>query len=139
MKEVLPIARAIVHYGGNVLVLQNRSEHENEWEADTWEFPGGFVDSHDGATTETLRREIREETGLEIDIEYALDRVIVVEDDTWFDCQYFLANAAEPAVTLSEEHQDFKWIAPGAFKDMNWSRHAGYTIPLLREIRDDIV
>lgn len=138
MKDVLPIARAIVYHDGEVLVLQNRPDHENDWEAGTWEFPGGFVDSHDSAVMDTLRREVAEETGLDITIEYALDRIIVVEDDTWFDCQYFLARADETAVTLSEEHQDYRWIEPETFKEMDWSRHAGYTIPLLRSVKETI-
>jgi 8-oxo-dGTP diphosphatase len=138
MKEVLPIARAVVHHAGKILVLQNRSDHENDWEADTWELPGGFVDAHDAAVMDTLHREIEEETGLKTDIKYALERIIVVEDTTWFDCQYFLARADRSDVALSVEHQDYRWIPPERFKELDWSRHAGYTIPVLRSIKDEI-
>lgn len=138
MNEIVPIARAIVHHDGEILVLQNRTDHENASEQNKWEIPGGFVDAHDETETDALVREIREETGVEPVIEQQLQRVMVVEDETNFDCQYYLAAADTRDVTLSEEHQDYQWIPPEQFKELDWSVHAGYTIPVIQQVREDI-
>lgn len=138
MVKRIPIVRAIVYNDGDVLVLQNAAEDDNPQARGTWEHPGGTVEAHDNSEKAALQREIREETGLDVDIEKRLPRIAVEEHGTVADCQLYLAHACSRDVELSEEHQDYRWIPPEQFKEMDWLNYAGYTIPVLRQIRTRI-
>lgn len=46
---------------GEVLLIQTHNR------SDTWEFPGGQVDDHESLTS-ALKREVKEETGVEIEL-----------------------------------------------------------------------
>jgi 8-oxo-dGTP pyrophosphatase MutT (NUDIX family) len=78
-----------------------------------WELPGGRLDAgerpHAG-----LRREVREETGIE-----SVEVVCPVHTDAWENSAgegrfavAFRCDAAETGVALSDEHDDFRWLAP---------------------------
>lgn len=97
--------------------------HENRsFVPNAWAFPGGAVDPEDGPTTEVesferaARREVREETGIDLSGELVLtSRWITPEGmpkrfDTWF----FLATVRrDVGVTLQEsEAADYRWITP---------------------------
>lgn len=134
----IPIVRAIVHHDGAILVLQNAATDDNPEARGKWEHPGGTIEQHDDHERAALRREITEETGLDTDIEEKLPRIAVEEGGKIADCQYYLARADSRDVTLSEEHQDYRWIRPDAFKDMDWLNYAGFTIPILERLQDSI-
>lgn len=51
----------------------------NHWSGDQWVFPGGGVEPVDRSIREALRREVHEETGLEISVE----RPLLVESQTY--------------------------------------------------------
>jgi ADP-ribose pyrophosphatase YjhB (NUDIX family) len=57
-------AFAVVRQGGTVLMVQNRRRIGGR-EVETWDLPGGQVEPGE-LLTETLVRELREETGLEV-------------------------------------------------------------------------
>lgn len=132
------IARAIVHHDGEVLVLQNSHDDPKTYARGKWELPGGWVEAHDEHEEAAVKREVAEETGLDVAVERELERVRVARGDRAADCQYYLARAPGRDVTLSGEHQDARWIAPEAFKDMDWLYYAGFSIPILRRITDAI-
>lgn len=136
MKEVIPIARAIIYNDGDILVVQNADDDENPDARGTWEHVGGRVEEHDDDERAALHREIEEETGLDVEIEEKLPRIAVEEEGTVADCQLYLAHATSRDIILSEEHQDYRWIRPEEFEDMNWLNYAGYTIPVLRKLAD---
>lgn len=58
-----PTASAVVHDGGNRLLLARRAGDPGEGR---WDLLGGFMDEGE-EPLETLRRELREETGLEVE------------------------------------------------------------------------
>ena len=90
---------------GQILVVQ-RSTDRN------WELPGGRL-SRGESPRQGLRREIYEETGLDVEI------TDVVKANSWvntadegrfavhYDCEQ-----TEASVELSDEHVDSKWIQP---------------------------
>ncbi|MGV3025087.1 NUDIX hydrolase [Clostridium thermobutyricum] len=78
--------------------------------AGNWEVIGGKLEF--GEDTETcLKREVREEVNLEIDIEgiiYAKN--VVIDEETQMFLVVYLCRYKDGEVKLSDEHTDFKWV-----------------------------
>lgn len=138
MAEHADIARAIVVNDGKVLVLQNSEDDPKEYARGRWESPGGFVEEHDGHGEETVRREVEEETGLEVDVVRKLERIAVTINGETSDCQYYLAEADSREVELSDEHQDHRWIDPSEARDVDWYYYSAYMIPVLERFAGEL-
>ena len=75
---------------------------------DTWYF----------AVTNTLKREVMEEVGLEIkNIRYLIDMTFIRPDGTPVVILSFYCNWKDREVKLNEESMDYKWIKPEEAKD----------------------
>lgn len=111
--KTLLSVRAIIVRNGQYLILQ-RSKNDS-WNPSAWEFPGGKVDFGEDLNI-SLKREIKEETGIDINIAeplYFWDEEVEVEKykgkihvALHFECSAPL-NAK---VILSEEHDNYKWV-----------------------------
>ena len=90
-----------------VLLIKRRSNDAHK--PDEWDIPGGRLDigedPHIG-----LKRETKEETGLDIDIIMPLDVQHFVRDDGQkITMIIFLCRPLTDRIKLSEEHQEYKW------------------------------
>ena len=83
--------------------------HNNGIKADLWELPGGRMEFGETAE-ETLKREIMEETGLIVSPIKLLDTWNLIKVDHQITGIIYLCSIEEGEVTLSEEHDSFKWI-----------------------------
>lgn len=78
-----------------------------------WQLPGGRLNEGE-AWDAGLRREIREETGIE-DVEI----LSITKVDNWqfrgvlMYGVYFFCRTSETKVTLSDEHTEFRWLRKG--------------------------
>jgi 8-oxo-dGTP diphosphatase len=115
MKFYLAV-KGIIRKGDEILVLK-RSEIDNH-KPGVWETIGGGIDA-EISPEESLRREIREEAGIEVDIIKPF-RVFTFRKDTGefkvgitFICDYISGE-----VKLSGEHSDYKWIKPAEFEKL---------------------
>jgi phosphoglycolate phosphatase len=94
---------------GEVLMIRTQ-----KW-SDLWGIPGGKIKQGE-SSVEALRREIREETDLEIaDIEFALVQDCIHSKEFYRDAHFILLNyvcrcVSEPEVRLNEEAQEFRWV-----------------------------
>ncbi|MCL4489507.1 MAG: NUDIX domain-containing protein [Chloroflexi bacterium] len=79
-----------------------------------WGFPKGMIEAHEDERAAALR-EIREETGLEVNLVSGFRKV----DDYWYQRRgqrihkqaiYFLAEARSETVQISWEHEDWVWL-----------------------------
>lgn len=76
--------------------------------ADTWENAGGNIENGENPE-EALRREIREETGIEEINVKKIAYVTLINADKPFLIIAYLCETLTENVTLSNEHSDFLW------------------------------
>lgn len=83
----------------------------SDWTPDIWELPGGRLEFGETAQ-DTLIREMREETGLEVtpkEIIGTFDKFI----DNWQITGIIYECTSEDCdVKISPEHNEFKWVSP---------------------------
>jgi 8-oxo-dGTP diphosphatase len=114
MKKVGVSQKAIVfNEKGSFLALHRTSSAPSN--PDKWDFPGGDLDFGEDAT-EGIIREIKEEAGLKIkDLKpFDVESHINKEGYFWVTIAY-TAKAVSDKVTLSFEHDAFKWLTVKEF------------------------
>ncbi|MCK5136133.1 MAG: 8-oxo-dGTP diphosphatase MutT [Bacteroidales bacterium] len=106
---------AIIIQKERVLVTQ-RSEQMPH--ALKWEFPGGKVKK--GETPEScIRREIREELGIEIEVDQLLPSVRHAYDTHSIKLIPFICKKMKGEITLSE-HNSYRWVPIIELEEMDW-------------------
>lgn len=111
-RRVTPTVGALIHNAaGEVLMVRT-----HKW-SDLWGIPGGKIKW--GETSEAaLRREIREETALEIEnVRFVLVQDCIRSREFYREAHFLLLNytcrcVGEPRVQLNEEAREFRWVAP---------------------------
>jgi ADP-ribose pyrophosphatase YjhB (NUDIX family) len=112
----LAVSAAIFRDGKVLLVRRARSPGKG-----SYSLPGGRVEHGESLHT-ALAREVREETGLKIEILGLAGWREVLPADSVTGGHYVIMSFAarwlglEPV--LNEEHDDFKWLEPGRFGDL---------------------
>jgi 8-oxo-dGTP pyrophosphatase MutT (NUDIX family) len=106
MSEVYPnlTVTFLIEYGGRFLLVE-RSPAEANFPA-LWAFPGGKCELHE-TIVQTIRREVTEETGLEL-----TDQAVFL-DSYYFKNSVgiaFLVRAVNDRVLLSSENRNYRWV-----------------------------
>jgi 8-oxo-dGTP diphosphatase len=101
--------KAIIIKNGKILLLQRSIT--SEFEPGLWEFPGGKLIFGENLT-DALKREIMEETGLQVNVGPPLITWNFLKKPFWvtgitFSCEFFCGE-----IFLSHEHEKFAWISP---------------------------
>ncbi|MCA1823195.1 MAG: (deoxy)nucleoside triphosphate pyrophosphohydrolase [Frankia sp.] len=110
------VAAAIVrgHPPTHVLATQRAYPHAL---AGQWEFPGGKVE-RDEDEQDALRRECREELGLDVVVGDRIGPDVVIPDGDYV-LHVWTATAAGGALHL-REHADARWLAASELGDVGW-------------------
>jgi ADP-ribose pyrophosphatase YjhB (NUDIX family) len=107
----------IFNDAGDVLMIRT-----HKW-SDLWGIPGGKIRWGE-SSMDALRREIREETNLEVEqVQFVLAQDCIHSKEFYRDAHFILLNytcrAVGPAdVRLNEEAQEYRWVAPETAWDM---------------------
>jgi 8-oxo-dGTP pyrophosphatase MutT (NUDIX family) len=108
--------KGIVRKGDEVLVLKRSAVDEHK--PSVWETVGGGMETQN-SPQEALKREIREETGLEVEVGEPFNVFTFTKDSGEFKIGItFLCDYVSGEVKLSEEHSEYKWIKPEEFKNL---------------------
>lgn len=113
--KIIPVVNAIIMKDGKVLL--GRRNPEAKYYPHYWTFPGGKVDPGE-RLEDALKREVREETGLEIGVVRLIRYEEGFHDDhhhIFFD---FECNPVGGEITPCEELVEIKWFAPGDIKKL---------------------
>ncbi len=106
-------AGALVHRGGRLLLVK-RNEKPSKG---MWSFPGGAVELGE-TTSDAAVREIKEETGLDIEIERLFDVITYLPSERGAGARNqvivvdYLAKPRRGRVRLNRESSDFGWFTP---------------------------
>jgi len=130
-KELHKIAiTAIIYNSEGRYLITKRAMHEDHFPG-LWTVPGGKLstddythlpftkgDAHSNqwyySLTNTLKREVREEVGLEIDsLEYLLDLTFIKANGTPVLVLSYIARHASGEVILGDDETDFRWVSVG--------------------------
>lgn len=110
-RPITTVGALIFNRQGEVLMVQT-----HKW-SNLWGIPGGKPEFGE-SSEEALRREIREETGLEVEgIEFMLVQDCIHSTEFYRDAHFVLLNyrctALPPGeVRLNDEAEKFRWLAP---------------------------
>jgi 8-oxo-dGTP diphosphatase len=105
---------------GRILLLQ-RSARATHFPS-AWELPGGRPETGEDIET-ALRREIREETGLEISLRKVMGATDFRIGGRRIVCLVFSGTCRRQKVKLSEEHDTFNWVDPQELANYRLAEH----------------
>jgi mutator protein MutT len=99
---------SIIEKNGKILITQ-RSEKNHH--PGMWDLPGGKLNPKEDIT-HCVKREVKEETNLDVDVLFPIDVVSKIVKDNHIVLIVYVCNYKSGEVKLSEEHQKYKWIEP---------------------------
>ena len=107
----------IIHHDKNILLIKF-SEGSKKWS-----IPGGHLERGE-QLIDGLKREIKEEVGLEIQTPLFLDSETYVNKNQSCLLMLYSAEATSAKITLSNEHTDFYWVSKKDFSNYEYA-HEG--------------
>ena len=104
---------------GKVLLVRDAgSSQDHKIGQGKWDIPGGRMDKEDRSLQEALLRELKEELGIEVDVSDADILMASLwsingDDERRVTAIVYILHIKEAiTVTLSQEHDDYRWFDP---------------------------
>lgn len=107
-KENWNSAHAVLIDGSKILLVQRA--HNDHWKPGKWAFPGGLKDDGE-SLEETLKREIKEEVDLDVELEnlHYLPEISFKTKHAFYVCDKCSGTVKINANGV-HEHEDYKWV-----------------------------
>lgn len=112
--------KAFITFQDKILILRESNKYSEGTNSGRYDVPGGRLTLGEHFL-EALKREVKEETGLDIEINkpfFVNEWRPKVKDEEWqivgmfFECQ-----ANSDKIILSQDHDSFLWINPAEYKN----------------------
>lgn len=113
--SIINVAAAIIQHEGRIYAAR-RSAGPFEG---GWEFPGGKLEEGESAE-QALKREVREELGVELSTIWYLDSVEHDYPDFHLHMDCFVCELAPGSVLVDEEHLEGRWLAREDLLTVDW-------------------
>lgn len=114
--------KAFIEHDGKILVVRESSKYEDGTNVGEYDVIGGRIEPGQ-RFDESLLREIREETGIDVVIGrpfFVNEWRPIVRGKQWqIVGTFFVAHALSDAVVISNDHDAYKWIDPRNAKQEN--------------------
>jgi 8-oxo-dGTP diphosphatase len=116
MQYYLAVKGIIRREDGKILVLKRSNKDDHK--PGVWETVGGGMDREETPQA-ALKREVLEETGLEVTLVEPFNVFAFKKDTVEFKVGItFLCEYLSGDVVLSDEHNEYRWINPKEFSEM---------------------
>ncbi|MBP9762435.1 NUDIX domain-containing protein [Patescibacteria group bacterium] len=110
--------KAFIEYQGKVLIVRESTTYQEGVHAGKFDLPGGRM-SPGEHVEDALKREIREEAGLDVEIHepcFVNESWPMVKGEQWQIVRiFFRATAYTDSVQLSADHAEARWIDPASY------------------------
>jgi 8-oxo-dGTP diphosphatase len=120
--KLFTAVKAFIVYNNKILILKESLKYQDGSNIGKYDVVGGRVKPGQ-RFDESLLREIKEETGLDVKIGkpfFVNEWRPVIKGDQWqIIGTFFECSTDSDQVILSEDHDDFQWIDPSKYKQYN--------------------
>lgn len=105
----------------------------------TWDFPGGELEAGEDPI-ESIRREIQEETGVEVGdlVPFDVESHTYEDEEEFWVTIVYKALAKNDVIKLSFEHNDFRWVSPEGFLKLESQAKLYRFARMIRNIRHTV-
>ncbi|MBS3052626.1 MAG: NUDIX domain-containing protein [Candidatus Aenigmarchaeota archaeon] len=120
MQKIFVAFHSIIEKDGKILVLKRSSK--DPFSADCWDLPGGVMNFGEEVVA-ALKREVKEECGLEIETLSPMDVSTRIDNEEQYVAVTFICEYKSGTVKLSKDHSEFKWVDAKKvpdLEDLNW-------------------
>ncbi|MBD1435172.1 (deoxy)nucleoside triphosphate pyrophosphohydrolase [Sphingobacterium sp. DN00404] len=125
---MLHVTCAIIEHNNKILICQRSASMKLPLK---WEFPGGKIEGEE-SKEECLKREIKEELGLEIEVGSALTHVEHYYPEFSLYLYPFLCKWTRGSLAITE-HVQAIWVNKSELKNYDW---AEADVPVVKEISE---
>lgn len=112
--------KALILHQGKILILRESGSYQDGSNVGRYDVPGGRLKPGE-RFDEALRREVKEETGLDIAIGAPVAvnewRPVIRGEEWQIVGMFFLCESQIDTVRLSEDHDAFEWIDPSTYRE----------------------
>ena len=120
----------------NEFLLLKTSDKDPQFHKSFWYVVTGSCEKEDNNKFDTVKREVKEETGLNVIQTIYLDKTFTYESLGSNYIEYvYLSKVKKDNIILNEEHIDYKWCAFNEFvESIHWFESKDSLLKLLKNI-----